>query len=127
MKTPTSITDYQKWLLAKRGAPSTTSASNQKTKQTDKQLSTGPQRRQNASALRSKIRSYEEQVDALLAQKHAIETKMATPGFYDQSNVDKIVAQSAVLASIDTQLNEVEEAWLHHQEELEQMIRLGAV
>ena len=118
--------DYQKWLLTKRSAPRTASAKNQETKPTDNQLSTGRQRRQNTSALRSKIRSYEKQLDALSAKKHAIETKMATPGFYDQSNANNIVAQSAALASIDAQLNEVEEAWLHHQEELEQTIQLGA-
>ena len=46
---------------------------------------------------------------------------MATPGFYDQSNANNIAAQSAALASIDVLLNEVEEAWLHHQEELEKV------
>ena len=59
-------------------------------------------------------------------QKRAIETKMAEPGFYDQANADNIGAQSAALASIELQLNEVEEAWLHHQEELEQVTRSGA-
>ncbi len=120
------MTDYQKWLLAKRGAASTASADKRETKPTDKQLSTGRQRRQNTSSLRSKIRSYEKQLDALSAQKRAIETKMAAPGFYDQSNADNIAAQSAALASIDVQLNEVEEAWLHHQEELEQVTQSGA-
>ena len=80
------MTDYQKWLLAKRGAASTASADKPTTKPTDKQLSTGRQRRQNTSALRAKIRSCEKQLDALSAQKRAIETKMAAPGFYDQSN-----------------------------------------
>ena len=51
---------------------------------------------------------------------------MAAPGFYDQSNADYIVMQSAALASIDVQLNEVEEAWLYHQEELEQVNQSGA-
>ncbi|MDA0332455.1 MAG: ABC-F family ATP-binding cassette domain-containing protein [Proteobacteria bacterium] len=120
------MTDYQKWLLAKRGAASMASANKQEIKPTDKQLSTGRQRRQNTSALRSKIRSFEKQLDALSAQKRAIETKMAAPGFYHQSNADNIAAQSAALASIDAQLIEVEEAWLHHQEELEQFTQSGA-
>jgi hypothetical protein len=51
---------------------------------------------------------------------------MAAPGFYHQSNADNIAAQSAALASIDAQLIEVEEAWLHHQEELEQLTQSGA-
>ncbi len=120
------MTDYQKWLLAKRCAASMASANKQETKPTDKQLSTGRQRRQNTSALRSKIRGFEKQLDALSAQKLAIETKMAAPGFYHQSNADNIAAQSAALASIDAQLIEVEEAWLHHQEELEQLTQSGA-
>jgi len=120
------MTDYQKWLLAKRGAASMASANKQEIKPTDKQLSTGRQRRQNTSALRSKIRGCEKQLDALSAQKLAIETKMAAPGFYHQSNADNIAAQSAALASIDAQLIEVEEAWLHHQEELEQLTQSGA-
>ena len=120
------MTDYQKWLLAKRGSASMASIDKQETKPTGKQLSTGRQRRQNTSALRSKIRSCEKQLDALAAQKRAIETTMAAPGFYDQSNADNIATQSAALASINVQLNEVEEAWLHHQEELEQMTQSGA-
>ena len=115
------MTDYKKWLLARRGAAGTASADKRKPEPTDKKLFTGRQRRQNTSALLSKIRSYEKQLDALSAQKRAIETKMATPGFYDQSNADNIAAESAALASIDLQLNEVEEAWLYHQEELEQV------
>ena len=120
------MTDYQKWLLAKRGAASMASANKQEIKPTDNQLSTGRQRRQNTSTLRSKIRSFEKQLDALSAQKLAIETIMAAPGFYHQSNADNIAAQSAALASIDAQLIEVEEAWLHHQEELEQLTQSGA-
>ena len=89
-------------------------------------LSTGRRRRQNISVLRSKIRRCEKQLDALLAQKRAIETKIATPGFYAQSNADNIAAQSAALACINMRLNEVEEAWLHHQEELEQFTQSSA-
>ena len=51
---------------------------------------------------------------------------MATEGFYDQSNADNIAVQSAALASIDAQLSEFEEAWLRHQEELEQVTQSGA-
>ena len=120
------MTDYQKWLLAKRSAVSIASTEKREKKPTDKQLSTGRRRRQDTIALRSKIRSYEKQLDALSAQKQAIEAKMAAPGFYDQSNADYIVKQSAALASIDMQLNEVEEAWLYHQEELEQVNQSGA-
>ena len=120
------MTDCKKKLLAKRGALSQTSAHKRETKPIDKQASTGRQRRQNTSALRSKIRSNEQQLDDLSAQKRAIETKMAAPEFYDQSNVGNIAAQIAALASIDLQLTEVEEAWLRHQEELEQLTQSGA-
>ena len=120
------MTDYQKLLLAKRGAANMSFADKSEAKPTDTKLSTRRQRWQNTSALRSKIRSCEKQSDALSAQKSVIETKMAAPGFYDGSNVDNIVAQSATLASIETQLNEVEEAWLGYQEELEQVIQSSA-
>ena len=50
---------------------------------------------------------------------------MTTLGFYQQSSADNIAAQSAALASIDVQLNEIEEAWLYHQEELEKVTELG--
>ena len=50
---------------------------------------------------------------------------MAAPGFYDQPNADNIASDTAALASIDLQLNEVEEAWLHHQEELERCLVFG--
>ena len=53
------MTAYQKWLLAKRAPASIASTDKQETKPTDKQLSTERQRRQNTSALRSKIRNCE--------------------------------------------------------------------
>ncbi len=120
------MADYQKSLLAKRGAAKMSFADKRKVRLTDTKLSTGRQWRQNTSALRSKIRSCENQLDALSAQKCAIETKMADPGFYEESNRDNIVAHSAALANIEAKLNEVEEAWLGYQEELEQVIQSSA-
>ena len=118
--------DYKKWLLAKRGGASTVNADKPTTKPVDKQLSTGRQRRQNTSAVRAKIRSCETELETLGAQKQAIETKMSAPGFYDPSNAHNIAALGAELARIDAQLSAVEEAWLLHQEELEQVTQLGA-
>ena len=51
---------------------------------------------------------------------------MAGPGFYDPSNASNIAILRAELASIGTQLSEVEEAWFLHQEELEQVTKSGA-
>ena len=51
---------------------------------------------------------------------------MSTPEFYDPSNAHNIAALGAELARIDAQLSAVEEAWLLHQEELEQVTQLGA-
>jgi len=119
------MADYQKFLLGKRGeapfAQKAPSSKNNISKQPspEKQHSPGRQRRQNTSALRSKIRSSEKQMDLLNTQKHAIETKMAAPGFYDPSNSAKIAELSCQLASIDDQLVAVEEDWLRYQEELE--------
>jgi hypothetical protein len=49
------MTDYQKWLMAKRGgASSSAKASRRADERADKQQSSGRQRRQNTSALRSK-------------------------------------------------------------------------
>ena len=118
--------DYKKWLLAKRGGASTVKADKPTTKPVDKQLSTGRQRRQNTSAVRAKIRSCETELETLGAQKQAIETKMSAPGFYDPTNAHNIAALGAELAHIDAQLTAVEEAWLLHQEELEQVYQLGA-
>ena len=120
------MTDYKKWLLAKRGGASTVNADKPTTKPVDKQLSTGRQRRQNTSAVRARIRSCETELETLGAQKQAIETKMSTPEFYDSSNAHNIAALGAELARIDAQLSAVEEAWLLHQEELEQVTQLGA-
>ena len=120
------MTDYKKWLLAKRSGASTVKADKPTTKPVDKQLSTGRQRRQNTSAVRAKIRSCETELETLGAQKQAIETKMSAPGFYDPSNAHNIAALGAELGRIDAQLVAVEEAWLLHQEELEQVTQLGA-
>ena len=118
--------DYKKWLLAKRGGASTVNANKPTTKPVDKQLSTGRQRRQNTSAVRAKIRSCEIELETLGAKKQSIETKMSAPGFYDPTNAHNIAALGAELAHIDAQLTAVEEAWLLHQEELEQVYQLGA-
>ena len=45
---------------------------------------------------------------------------MATSDFYHQSNSKAIAELGSQLASIEAQLASVEEAWLQHQEELEQ-------
>ena len=120
------MTDYKKWLLAKRGGAGTVNAGKPTTKPVDKQLSTSRQRRQNTSAVRAKIRSCETELETLGAQKQAIETKMSAPGFYDPSNAHNIATLGAELARIDAQLSAVEEAWLLHQEDLEQVTQLGA-
>jgi ATP-binding cassette subfamily F protein 3 len=126
------MTDYQKWLMAKRGgasssvkassaASSSVKASRRADEPADKQQSSGRQRRQNTSALRSKIRSCEKQIETLNAEKQQIERQMAAPDFYHQSNSEAIAELSRQLASIEAQLAAVEEAWLQHQEELEQL------
>ena len=120
------MTDYKKWLLAKRGLASKANARTPAAKPVNKHLSIGRQRRQDSSVLRATLRSCEVQLETLEAEKRVIETKMAEPGFYDQSNASKIAAFSAKLASITAQLVEVEEAWLLHKEELEQMTQSGA-
>ena len=120
------MTDYKKWLLAKRGGASNVNANKARTKPVDKKLSTGRQRRQNTSAVRAKIRRCETELETLGAQKQTIETKMSSPEFYDPSNAFNIAALIDELSSIDAQLNVVEEAWLLYQEELEQVTQLGA-
>jgi ATP-binding cassette subfamily F protein 3 len=116
------MTDYQKWLMAKRGgASSSAKASRRADELADKQQSSGRQRRQNTSALRSKIRSCEKQIETLNAEKRQIERQMAAPDFYNQSNSEAIAELSRQLAGIEAQLAAVEEAWLQHQEELEQL------
>jgi ATP-binding cassette subfamily F protein 3 len=116
------MTDYQKWLMAKRGgASSSAKASRRADELADKQQSSGRQRRQNTSALRSKIRSCENQIETLNAEKRQIERQMAAPDFYNQSNSEAIAELSRQLAGIEAQLAAVEEAWLQHQEELEQL------
>jgi ATP-binding cassette subfamily F protein 3 len=116
------MTDYQKWLMAKRGgASSSVKASRRADEPADKQQSSGRQRRQNTSALRSKIRSCEKQIETLNAEKQQIEREMAAPDFYHQSNSEAIAELSRQLAGIEAQLAAVEEAWLQHQEELEQL------
>ena len=118
--------DYKKWLLAKRGGAGTVNANKAMTKSVDKQLSAGRQRRQNSSAVRAKIRSCETELETLSALKQIIETKMASPEFYDPSNARNIAALINELASINAKLSAVEEAWLLYQEELEQVTKLGA-
>jgi ATP-binding cassette subfamily F protein 3 len=126
------MTDYQKWLMAKRGGASSSAkassaaSSRRADEPADKQQSSGRQRRQNTSALRSKIRSCEKQIETLNAEKQQIEREMAAPDFYHQSNSEAIAELSRQLAGIEAQLAAVEEAWLQHQEELEQLAQEGA-
>ena len=46
---------------------------------------------------------------------------MAMPDFYHQSNSEAIAEFGSQLAGIEAQLAVVEETWLRHQEELEQL------
>ena len=114
------MADYQKWLMAKRGGASSSAKTSQRADEpADKQQSSGRQRRQNTSALRSKIRSCEKQIETLNAEKQQIERQMAAPDFYHQSNSEAIAELSRQLAGIEVRLAAFEEAWLRHQEELE--------
>ncbi|MDB2528926.1 ABC transporter ATP-binding protein, partial [Alphaproteobacteria bacterium] len=65
--------------------------------------------------------SCEKQIETLNAEKQQIERQMAAPDFYHQSNSEAIAELSRQLAGIEAQLAAVEEAWLQHQEELEQL------
>ena len=73
------LTDNQKWLLFKSAALSIGSPHKLEKKTTDKQLPLGRQRRQNTIVLRSKIKSYVEQLDVFSPQKLAIKIRTATP------------------------------------------------
>jgi len=114
------MADYQKWLLAKRGAAGRRDAKpdNASTKPVAAQIS-GRQRRQNTSELRSKIRACEKQLAALGAQKDDLETAMAMPGFYAASNAAKIAEYGSHMTIIEADLSRIEDEWLSYQEELE--------
>ena len=112
------VTDCKKWLLAKRAVPHV-NADKPTTKPVDKQLSTRRYKNQRCA----KIRSCEKDLETLV-RKTSHETK-CPPGFYDPSM--RNIAALGETCPHRRQLSAVEEAWLLHQEELEQVTQLGMI
>ncbi|MGA0913324.1 MAG: ABC-F family ATP-binding cassette domain-containing protein, partial [Candidatus Puniceispirillaceae bacterium] len=121
------MADYQRQLLARRGAGGTARAarddagnSDQKPagKLTGKLQSPGRVRRQNTSQLRAAVKQCEKAMVTLAADKDMIAREMARPGFYDSDNAAAIASLSSQLAAIDDALAAAEQAWLDAEEAL---------
>jgi len=121
------MADYQRQLLARRGAGGTARAArddagnpDQKPtgKLTGKLQSPGRVRRQNTSQLRAAVKQCEKAMVTLAADKDMIAREMARPGFYDSDNAAAIASLSSQLAAIDDALAGAEQAWLDAEEAL---------
>ena len=127
------MADYQRQLLARRGAGGARSqrdgddqatASNDQArggsgeKTVGKSRSSGRVRRQNTSQLRATVKQCEKLMMTLATEKDGIAAEMAKPGFYNGDNSDAIARLSSRLAKIDKSLAEAEQAWLSAEESL---------
>jgi len=121
------MADYQRQLLARRGAGGTARAARDDAANPDqkpagklngKLQSPGRVRRQNTSQLRAAVKQCEKAMVTLAADKDMIAREMARPGFYDSDNAAAIASLSSQLAAIDDALAAAEQAWLDAEEAL---------
>lgn len=121
------MADYQRQLLARRGAGGTARAARDDAGNPDQKpagkpagkiQSPGRVRRQNTSQLRAAVKQCEKAMITLAADKDMIAREMARPGFYDSDNAAAIASLSSQLAAIDDALAAAEQAWLDAEEAL---------
>ena len=121
------MADYQRQLLARRGAGGTARAARDDAGNPDQKpagkpagkiQSPGRVRRQNTSQLRAAVKQCEKAMVTLAADKDMIAREMARPGFYDSDNAAAIASLSSQLAAIDDALAAAEQAWLDAEEAL---------
>ncbi|MGA1782766.1 MAG: ABC-F family ATP-binding cassette domain-containing protein [Candidatus Puniceispirillaceae bacterium] len=121
------MADYQRQLLARRGAGGTARAARDDAGNLDQKpagkpagkiQSPGRVRRQNTSQLRAAVKQCEKAMVTLAADKDMIAREMARPGFYDSDNAAAIASLSSQLAAIDDALAAAEQAWLDAEEAL---------
>ncbi|XDZ64209.1 ABC-F family ATP-binding cassette domain-containing protein [Alphaproteobacteria bacterium LSUCC0396] len=121
------MADYQRQLLARRGAGGTARAASDDAGNPDQKpagkpagriQSPGRVRRQNTSQLRAVVKQCEKAMITLAADKDMIAREMARPGFYDSDNAAAIASLSSQLAAIDDALAAAEQAWLDAEEAL---------
>jgi len=121
------MADYQRQLLARRGAGGTARAARDDAGNLDQKpagkpagkiQSPGRVRRQNTSQLRVAVKQCEKAMVTLAADKDMIAREMARPGFYDSNNAAAIASLSSQLAAIDDALAAAEQAWLDAEEAL---------
>ena len=121
------MADYQRQLLARRGAGGTARAARDDAGNLDQKpagkpagkiQSPGRVRRQNTSQLRAAVKQCEKAMVTLAADKDMIAREMARPSFYDSDNAAAIASLSSQLAAIDDALAAAEQAWLDAEEAL---------
>jgi ATP-binding cassette subfamily F protein 3 len=80
------------------------------------------ERRRETAPLRSAVKKAEKQIAALERRQQVLETQLADPTFYEQTESVKIETMSRELAKIKDDLAREEENWLLLQEELEEAL-----
>ena len=115
------MADYQRQLLAGRAVGGVAGKRKKinPLKPGIKSQSLGRERRQNANQLRARVKSLENMVVMLAAEKKKTEVEMATPGFYDSGNAEIIAQFSIKLAKIDADLLNAEQDWFAAEEALD--------
>lgn len=80
--------------------------------------------RQKLAPLKKQAQAAEKKMEKLIAQKEALEAKLADPKLYD-GPADKVSALQIQLGEVVKQLDETEMAWLEASEAYEEAMAAG--
>ena len=119
--------DYRQQLLQNRSGQGQTSF---QVKQTSGSAATEPlakvvrapsgkERRASTSTIRQAITKNEKKMEKLNEHRLLLEREMASPGFFDSANSDRVAAVSRELASVNKANEDAEDEWIKLQEMLD--------
>jgi ATP-binding cassette subfamily F protein 3 len=123
-----ALEDYPVWLAEQQrktdkadeagmAAPAATeSAADRKARKREE-----AQRRAQLQPLRNRVKQLEQQLDELSAQQAELETALADPAIYDDSQRDRLKTLLADKARVDGDLAQVETEWMTAAEQLESL------
>ncbi|HEX2887437.1 ABC-F family ATP-binding cassette domain-containing protein [Vineibacter terrae] len=117
------LDDYERQLLAERGAArngnGAAAASGQTAEQRKEQRRQAADLRQKLAPLRKAVERAEKDLAALTAKRAALEARLNDPALYDGSQ-DAVAALQIELGEITRRIAAAEEAWLEGQQALEE-------
>ena len=118
------LDDYRKWLEEQRrntnDEPNVAQQAEHSAASRKERRRQEAQKRQHLQPLRRTIERLEQEMEQLNAHKTRLESQLAEPGLYEETEKEHLKALLIEKADVDQRLSDTEEQWLSANEELEE-------